>query len=393
MKIKFLLTMAIPLLLAACSKDDNGGGGEQEIRTPVTFIANIQPEAKSRVTVNNGWVGLYDSRIAIMIGGVTKEYTVSEIGEVTSDDPFYWDGQESITVEAWYPYSEGVKPETLVVYADQSIQENYEKSDYLEVLNGGITPKRSTITFTHRTTKLTCNLSSTQGDVQNARVIFHGLEGVNEGNSIKATKKHRALIVPQTIPVGTDFIEVLFEDGGRYVYTLKEELDLKKGFQQPADVSITESGIDVVFAQVISWVVDEETPDGKSPGANPGNGSDGWNNGGSESADGKSPTTDPNEENSGWTGDSEDTNGNSSEANPNNGSNSNWTGSGEDAHGSSPNTNPDHENGGWNSSKENVNGTSPGVTPDGEGTWTDSNSENLNGNDTKPDGWDWSNTP
>lgn len=358
MKIKFLLTMAITSLLVACSKDDEGG--DEKTPTPITFTANIQSETTSRVTVNNNWGKLSDSRIAIMIEGVTKEYTVNENGEITSDDPFYWDGQKDITVESWYPYCEGVKPETLVVYADQSIRENYEKSDYLEVVKGGVTLKKNVLTFTHRTTKMACNLSTDLGDPTKARVTIHGLANVNEGSSVIMNSNHHALIVPQIIPIGTEFVEVQFEDGSRHVFTLEEELDLKKGFQKNADITITPDGIEVVFSEISSWIADSETPEGQSPGANPGNSSDGWNNNNNdENASGNSPETNPNENTNGWTGDSENSDGSTYEVDPNNG-NGSWTGDTENTNGSTTEVHPGNGNAGWSNittEEENVTGT------------------------------------
>ena len=363
--------MAIALLLTACGKDDDGGG-EENTPTPINFTANIQSETISRVTVNNNWGRLSDSRIAIMIGGVTKEYAVNENGEITSDDPFYWEGQKDITVESWYPYCDGVKPETLVVYADQSIQENYEKSDYLEVVNGGVTLKKNVLTFTHRTTKMFCNVSSEYGDPGKAQVFLHELAGVNEGTSVTMNKAHCALIVPQTIPVGTEFLEIHFEDGSKRVYTLEEELDLKKGFQTKADITITPDGIEVVFSEISSWIADTETPGWQSPGANPGNNGDGWT-GDSEDTSGNSSEANPDNGSGSWTGNSEDTTGSSSEANPDNGNNGNWTEDDEDANGNSPDANPNNGNGNWSESPEDA--------------------EDADADGTAPDDWGWTTTP
>jgi len=379
MKNKFLLTMAIALLLTACGKDDDGEGGENE-RTPITFTANIQSETMSRATVNHNWGGLSDSRIAIVIDGVMKEYTVNENGEITSDDPFYWDGQKGITVESWYPYCEGVKPETLVVHADQSIRENYEKSDHLEVTKEGVTSKKNVLTFTHRTTKMVCNLSAELGDLSKSRVILHGLTNVSEGTSIIMNSEHKALIVPQVVPVGTEFLEVQFEDGSRHVFTLEEELDLKKGLQKKADITITPEGIEVVFSDISSWIADTETPEGQSPGTNPGNSNDGWSNNNGETSSGSSPETNPNENTNGWAGGSENANGSTSEIDPDNG-NGSWTGGSENANGSTSEVDPNNGNGSWTGSDENATGSVHEANPDnGNAGWAaNPEEENVTG--------------
>lgn len=331
MKIRLLLTMAIALLLGACNNDEETDGGINS-QNPVTFTAAIQPEIETRITVNNGWTGLADSKMAISIDGAVKEYAVSELGEVTSSNPFYWEGKESMVVDAWYPYNNGVKPETIIVSADQSVAANYEKSDYLEVVGATVTAKKSTLNFTHRTAKVLCTLTLSLDDTKDARLILHNLSGVDEGTSVITTNKYRALVVPQTIPAGTEFVEVQTGVTGRYVHTLKEDLEFKKGYVYRADITISTSSIDVVFTESSKWVADVETPDAQTPEANPGSG------------------------NNNWSGDNESAGGNSSTANPDNG-NGGWNGNNEDAIGNSSEATPGNEDGGWNGDNENVTGT------------------------------------
>lgn len=325
MKIRFWLTLAIPLLLVACDKDDEGGGdsgGNTSI--PVTFTASIQPEVETRITVNNGWTGLADSKMAVSVDGTVKEYVVSEIGEVTSSDPFYWEDKETMTVDAWYPYNDGVKPETFTVSADQSIAGNYEKSDYLEVVGATVTPKKSLLTFTHRTAKIACTVTSEFGDAKTARITLHNLAGVDEGTSVKTTNKLRALLVPQTILAGTALMEIQTDIVGKSVYTLEEDLELKKGCLYQVEITVTASGVDAVFSESSQWVADEEIPDAQSPEANPGNGDNGWN-GDDEPTEGSSPDTAPGSEDGTWSGDEEDVNGNNSNASPDS-EDGKWTG-------------------------------------------------------------------
>lgn len=356
MKIRFLLTMAIPLLMVACDDSDessDGGGGNSS--TPVTFTASIQPEANTRITVNNGWSGITDTQMAISIDGTVKEYAVSEIGEVTSIDPFYWDNKESLTVDAWYPYNDGVKPETFTVSADQSVTENYEKSDYLEVVGATITPKKSALTFTHRTAKIACTVISEFDDAKTAQITLLNLAGVDEGTSVKATGKLTALLVPQTITAGTELMAIQTDVVGKSVYTLKEDLELKKGYLYHVEVSITAGGVDAVFSESSKWVADEEIPDAQSPDVSPDTDNNGWN-GNSEPSEGSSPDVNPDSNGNGWNGDSESSEGSSLDTNPENG-NAGWNGDEEIAGGSSQNTNPDNGNGKWTVDEESATAT------------------------------------
>lgn len=305
--------MAAALLLGACNNDEETDGGINS-QNPVTFTATIQPEVETRITVNNGWTRLADSKMAISIDGTVKEYVVSELGEVTSSNPFYWEEKESMVVDAWYPYNNGVIPETIIVSADQSVAANYEKSDYLEVVGATVTAKKPTLSFIHRTAKVLCMLTSSLDDTKDARLILHNLSGVDEGTSVITTNKYRALVVPQTIPAGTEFVEVQSGLTGRHIYTLKEDLELKKGYVYRTDITISASGIDVIFTESSKWVADVETPDAQSPEANPGTGDNNWN-GNYETSDGSSPGANPDNGNSGWNGDNENVTGTDTDPN------------------------------------------------------------------------------
>lgn len=343
MKIRFLLTMAIPLLLAACDdSDESGGEGGGNVSAPVTFTASIQPEAKTRITVNNGWTGITDTKMAISIGGEVKEYAVSEIGEVTSAQPFYWEDKETLTVDAWYPYNGGVKPETITVSADQSVPANYEKSDYLEVVGAAITPKKPVLTFTHRTTKIVCTVTSEYEDAETAQVTLLNLTGVDEGTSVKTTDKLKALVVAQTIPANTEFMEIGLAVAGRKRYKLDEDLVLKPGTQYDADIFVTFQGLEVEIREQKSWSADVEVAPGLSPEVNTGT-ADGWtNNGTDDTLEGSDGQMNAGNTANGWQdGDSEERPADGSETSINNGNVGGWQG-GTDAESTPAGTKPDN---------------------------------------------------
>ena len=99
-----------------------------------------------------------DAKVGVEINGTVKEYTVNEKGELTSAAPFYWeDLGQTVSVNAWYPYNEGKKPE-VVVAADQSVAANYLASDLLEVNNASVSASENTLTFVHRTACVECAL-------------------------------------------------------------------------------------------------------------------------------------------------------------------------------------------------------------------------------------------
>lgn len=317
--------MAFPLLLIACGDDNESNGNEgngDSDAVPVAFTASIQPETATRVTVNNGWTGLADSQVAISIDGKVKTYHVNDLGEMTSTDPFYWGTEETLTVDAWYPYNNGTKPETLTVSADQSIPANYEKSDYLEVVGATVTPVRSTLVFKHRTAKLVCSVESEYDDAAEVQVSLNGLAGVDAGTTVKTSALLRALVVPQTVPAGTAFVEVNLPLAGMYVYTIEEDLELKAGCQYEVEINVTLQGIEVEFRQSATWSADAESADTVSPEVDKGT-AGGWNTGDSETQTGSSGEINTGTNVGGWQNDTETSTGQSGNVTVGNGTEGN----------------------------------------------------------------------
>lgn len=222
MKTRTFLIAAF-CLLAACAKEEGGTdgpgiqpgdepGGEPQQEASISFTADIPAFVKgeSRATVDNNWSELPDPTVAVEIDGVVKAYTVDVNGRLTSEDPFLWGDKEEVTVNAWYPYTEGSKisDEALTVMADQSKLENFVGSDQLEVVSATATPSYSVLSFSHRVAKLVCSLTVENGTAEGAVVRLLNLKQVQEGTSVTATSDWKALMVPQTIPTGQDFVEV-----------------------------------------------------------------------------------------------------------------------------------------------------------------------------------------
>lgn len=330
MKTKFLLVMAAPwLLLAACEKnDETADAGGSTGGTPVTFTASIQPETETRSTVNNGWTGITDGKMGVSVDGTVKEYAVNELGEVTSTDPFYWGSKDTLTVDAWYPYNNGVKPDVLTVSADQSVAANYEASDYLEVVQATVTQKAATLTFTHRTAKLIFTLASTyEENVDDARIILHNLTGVDSGTSVTTTSQWRALIVPQEITGGTNFVEIVLGENENYYYAPTTNQTFQKACAYQIDLTITPDGVEAVIVESSSWIGDAETMTDGSPTGNV-TGSDSSWSGSSEDSEGSSPEGNTNDSNGGWSGSSETSAGSSPQGSVS--GSSGWTGDSED---------------------------------------------------------------
>lgn len=303
MRISNLWWAVLPFCLFACNKDEQQEGTDG---TPVSFVTTISPS--SRLTVNNSWAGLSDAKVGVEINGTVKEYTVNEKGELTSAAPFYWeDLGQTVSVNAWYPYNEGKKPEAVVVAADQSVAANYLASDLLEVNNASVSASENTLIFVHRTACVECVLQlnpTEEGTMNAATITLCNLSGVAEGNSVKTTGDYKALVAPQTLTAGTVFMEVTMSDGRSDEYVLPEDVELKQGYIFPVYVEVTPDGLQVDFGTPIKWEGETVGTDGEAPEVGPDTDGDKW------------------EQN----GDDIQTDGETTEQRPENGNSSQWEG-------------------------------------------------------------------
>lgn len=293
-KGKYLLTAALALFLASCGDDDESQGANgAEVKFTAGFVPMQTSGANTRLTTNDNWAGLADRTVAVEIDGVVKPYTVDEQGNLTSQTPFYWGNKTELTVNAWYPYNNGVKPEVPSVKADQR-GSGYWESDHLEVVTLNVPFSSSAVSFRHRNTQMVCDLSSTLPGVSynNMIIRYLNLQNVEEGTSVRATAKGKALIVPQTIPAGTEFMEVTLPDERTYTYKLEEDLSLGQGVATGVELEVSEDGIDVTFKDLSSWDMSEDSLDGNTIENKPGTNTDNsWSEGSSDTMDGNTIET------------------------------------------------------------------------------------------------------
>lgn len=300
MKGKLLLTIVLTLFLTSCEKDDATDHSGAEVKFTAGFIplSSSSPSSpNTRLTTNNNWAGLSDRTIAIEIDGVVKSYVVDESGNLTSADPFYWGNKTELKVNAWYPYNGGTKPETPVVKADQR-GSGYWESDHLEVVTLSVSPEKPNLSFRHRTTQLLCDLNKTTGISDNGvKVRFLNLAGVESGNTVQATADCRALVVPQAIPAGTEFMEITLKDNRTFTYTLEEDLSLEQDHSMGIEIEASEKGIKVTFTDSTTWNGNSDDVNGNTSTVNPGAGDADWS-GNTDDVIGGIPSIKPGNENS-----------------------------------------------------------------------------------------------
>ena len=437
MKTTKYLCLALSLTFLSCGKEETGGtdtGGVADGAMLFTASIKAPEQVNSRLTTNNSWVGISDNGIGVMIGETVRKYVVSETGEMTSETPFYWSDFSSpnVSVSAWYPYNDGVKPEVIVA-ADQSVVENFQKSDFLEC-NMDVTTESTALTFTHAGAKIICNVKldpSFDGSLNASKILLYNIAGVAEGTTIVTTSSHEALVAPQTIPAKTVFLGVELSDG-RYTQmkegTLTADLVIEKGYCYPLDVTVYPTTVEIIPQDTISWGGSSVDIESGAEGVGPGVNGDDWNQSGDESdvdgeagtvgpdggtnpgwngdssdADAGADTVDPDGgTNPGWNGNGSDVTGGSSTVDPDNGNNSDWNGNGSDVTGGSSTVDPDNgNNSGWNGSDSDVTGGSSTVDPDNGNNsgWNGNGSDVTGGSSTvDPDngnnsGWNGSSTP
>lgn len=339
MKTRIFLIAAICALMA-CSKENgeapgpgnepgggsgDGTGNEPDQELAISFTADIPAfvEGNSRATVDNDWKDLKNRTVSVVIDDEVKTYTIDEKGNMTAESPFYWEGRENVTVSAWYPSTEGGKiaDEALKVMADQSKPENFAGSDYLEVVAAKVTPASSVLSFSHRVSQLVCSLSFEEQEVTNAMIRFLNLNQVKEGTSVTAMSDGNALVVPQRIPAGQEFVEVTLPEYNNLhaIATPHEDLVFEKGKIYYLDVDVSKEGVaDVVVSSSVAWGNSETIPvPGTSTDVNPSPGQPGWGEGDDSSVPGTSTDVNPSPGQPGWTeGGSSNIPGTSTDVNP-----------------------------------------------------------------------------
>ena len=306
-KGKFLLTAVLTLFLASCGDDEAPQGADgAEVKFTAGFVSMQTAGADTRLTTNDNWAGLADRTVAIEIDGIVKPYTVDEMGNLTSSGPFYWGDKTELTVNAWYPYNEGVRPEIPVVKADQS-GSGYWESDHLEVVTQDVPFSASDISFRHRNPQIVCDLNSTLPGVSYNNIIikYLNLQNVEKGTVVRATAKGKALIVPQTITAGTEFMEVTLPDERTYTYILGEDLTLGQGIAKGVELEVSEDGINLTFKDLSSWDMSEDSLEGNTIENKPDTDNDNsWDNAGNGTIGGSTIENQPSTPNDGGSWDS-----------------------------------------------------------------------------------------
>lgn len=271
--LSHILSGAAVLLLAAtaCTQDELADGtrlpeGEYPLIINATGLSVEATPASTRATVDGDWDGV--ASVALSLGDETKEYnvTTTDAEKKTATlsnnlSPFWWTSRNDITVSAWWPYDPTniSQMPAVVVKADQSTQADFQSSDYISAEKQTVRFDDPTLTFSHRTARVTVILREGAGinDLTGAEVYVTGLS-TDDGNPATITtyapsdKTYEALAAPQTVKANTPFIQVDL-NGGTFYFRPQSDVVLEAGSRYTYTVSVTAKGLELAGCTIGDW--------------------------------------------------------------------------------------------------------------------------------------------
>ena len=274
--LSYILSGAAVLLLAAtaCTQDELADDtrlpeGEYPLIINATGLQAVATPASTRATVDGNWDGV--TSVALSVGGVVKEYSVTttDTEKKTAtlsreNDPFWWTSRNDITVSAWWPCKDEednllTTMPAVVVKADQSTANDFAASDYISAEKQTVRFDDPTLTFSHRTARITVLLKPGDGipSVTGADVSVTGL-GTDNGNPATirtyapGTDTYEALAAPQTVKANTPFIQVDL-GGGTYYFRPRSDVVLEAGSRYTYTVSVTAKGLELAGCTIGGW--------------------------------------------------------------------------------------------------------------------------------------------
>lgn len=271
--LSHILSGAAVLLLAAtaCTQDELADGtrlpeGEYPLIINATGLSVEATPASTRATVDGDWDGV--ASVALSLGDETKEYnvTTTDAEKKTATlsnnlSPFWWTSRNDITVSAWWPYDPTniSQMPAVVVKADQSTQADFQSSDYISAEKQTVRFDDPTLTFSHRTARVTVILREGAGinDLTGAEVYVTGLS-TDDGNPATITtyapsdKTYEALAAPQTVKANTPFIQVDL-NGGTFYFRPKNDVVLAANSRYTYTVNVTAKGLELAGCTIGDW--------------------------------------------------------------------------------------------------------------------------------------------
>ena len=272
--LSYILSGAAVLLLAAtaCTQDELADDtrlpeGEYPLIINATGLS-VEATPASRATVDGNWDGV--TSVALSLNDETKEYSVTttdaEKKTATLSNnlsPFWWTSRNDITVSAWCPYDPTniSQMPAVVVKADQSTAKDFAASDFISAENQTVHFDDPTLTFSHRTARVTVILREGAGinDLTGAEVEVY-VTGLSTDNGNPATistytpsdKTYEALTAPQTVAAGEPFIQVDL-NGGTFYFRPQSNVELVANSRYIYTINVNATGLTLAGSTIGDW--------------------------------------------------------------------------------------------------------------------------------------------
>lgn len=288
MKNNILFATIMTLALASCQSEEMFELDQHEIQ--LTSVVNPMSRGTSLTQQSTQIVS--GQEVGVTIVGAKDAHTnvkwkVGEDGALTNTgNPIYWASTEA-TFYAYHPYNSswsGInKLESFSVNTDQSTDTGYLNSDLLWATKTGTkTANPVELSFAHKLSKINVTLKS--DDIKdlsgaiisicgtNIGVKFNPFTGdlssastvatIKAGETTKEAYTASAIIVPQTIIGGTQFIKVTHNEKSFY-YKLSADKEFKSGYSYSYTLNVKERQVevDVESDNITDWTDEDATGD------------------------------------------------------------------------------------------------------------------------------------
>ena len=238
--------LAMAMALTACGSDDEILNEVQRgDRHPLQFTATVE-DIQTRVTSDNKWEDgdIIGVKISNDPNNTIGQYKLNADGTVKEViQGVEWQGTESATVTAWYPYTESA--EKLIISNQQN---GYLDYDILRAETEGSSAAPVKLVFQHQMAKVRCRLVAADGTgtgISGATVKFYGKPSivVNNGNvtqegqfdditpyedSESGMTTYTAMLPPHTVTADAQFIKITIGDKTVY-YKPAKDINLEAG--------------------------------------------------------------------------------------------------------------------------------------------------------------------
>ncbi len=302
MKTKIYAILAMPILLAACS-NDNDPAVANDSQTEITLTATKAAQSRG-YSLDTEWADgeivfaavfdattndrLYERFLKPGVDGSLTIYT-PDFAQSFADTRMYYPVNDDPVLIRAIAYGPGgaasafTAPglvQTLSIEADQSGKANYTASDvcYAVVPSQLRTSKAVNLDFKHLLAKIEVTVSAGNGDegfiagerqlsiLNTARKSTMTLDGseasatfsdYSEVGPISMTSDladtvNEAVIIPQTVASGADFIELEMVAGGKFTYCLPQAMEFKSGYKYRFDITVHQTEIKVTYT-ISDW--------------------------------------------------------------------------------------------------------------------------------------------